>query len=454
MSMQRVTPSDPPGETRPTPRTGQSTGSLARRLVLATLAFCVLFTAATVLVRTWFACETNLSTMNAELTLIDQVFQGTLSKAVWEMDDQALQTQIDSVATAAPVGRVQLKILRPGRAPEILERHHPGHAGSIRAPVLHRLLTVAPYPGASEVVGELTIEGDENLLWERMSKEVEIIILTQIIQSLALAGLIMGMFNRSVTLHVRRIARHLEHLTPLNLKTHLTLERRGKGGDELDLLEAGVNDLQDKLAAHLERQAHDEVALAASRDQLAELVEQRTAQLKAANTRLEALTRFDPLTGLANRRHFDELKELEFNRALRHRQPLSVLMCDIDFFKLYNDTYGHARGDQCLRDVALAMSALFSRSGELVARLGGEEFAVLLPGQDEQQALASADRLRGLLARQQLVHSASPVSPFVTLSIGVAELDPANMEHFDQLLQSADRALYRAKSQGRDRCVI
>jgi len=129
-------------------------------------------------------------------------------------------------------------------------------------------------------------------------------------------------------------------------------------------------------------------------------------------------------------------------------------MCDIDFFKAYNDTYGHATGDQCLRDVALTMSALFSRSGELVARLGGEEFAVLLPGQNKQQALESAERLQALLANQKLPHSASPVSPFITLSIGIAELDDTTMERFDQLLQSADKALYRAKSQGRNRCVI
>jgi len=429
-------------------------GSLARRLVLATLAFCVLFTLATVTVRTFFAWNTNLSTMNAELGLIDQVFQGTLSKAVWEMDNEALQTQIDSVALAAPVGRVELRILRPGRAPEVLDRQHPGHVGSTLAPALHRQLTVTPYPGANEVVGELTIEGDESLLWKRLWKEVAVIMLTQIIQSLALAGLIMGMFNRSVTLHVRRIAEHLEQLTPRNLKHHLNLGRGGKAVDELDLLEAGVNDLQDKLAAHLERQTRDEIALAASRDQLADLVEQRTAQLKAANTRLEALTRFDPLTGLANRRHFDEVKELEFNRALRHRQAFSVLMCDIDYFKLYNDNYGHANGDQCLRDVALTMSALFSRSGELVARLGGEEFAVLLPGQNRDQALSSAERLRGLLAEQKLPHTGSGVSPYVTMSIGIAELDPANMDRFDQLLQSADKALYRAKSQGRNRCEI
>jgi diguanylate cyclase (GGDEF)-like protein len=429
-------------------------GSLARRLVIATLVFCMLFTVATVSVRTWFAWDSNLENMRAELTLIDQVFQGTLSKAVWEMDSEALQAQVDSVASAAPVGRVELQVIRPGREPEILERMHRGYRGSSLAPVLHRKLTVAPYPGTTEVVGELTIEGDESLLWQRLWKEVWVIVLTQIIQSLALAGLIMGMFNRSVTLHVRRIARHLEQLTPQNLHQHLILKRRSTASDELDMLEVGVNDLQDKLVAHLERQARDEIALAASRDQLAELVEQRTAQLKSANIRLEALTRFDPLTGLANRRHFDEIKEVEFNRALRHQQPFSVLMCDIDFFKLYNDTYGHAKGDQCLRDVALTMSALFSRSGELVARLGGEEFAVLLPGQDQAQAFESAERLRQLLAQQRLPHSASTVSPFVTLSIGIAELETSGMDRFDQLLQSADKALYRAKSQGRDRSTI
>ena len=428
--------------------------SLSRRLVVATLAFCLLFTLATVAVRTWFAWSANLATMNAELNLIDQVFQGTLSKAVWEMDNEALQAQIDSVALAAPVGRVQLRILRPGRPAEIIERQHPEHQGSFRAPMLHRELTVSPYPGATESVGQLTIEGDERLLWKRLWREVGVIVLTQIIQSLALAGLIIAMFNRSVTLHVRSIARHLAQLTPQNLQHRLDLGRRGQTADELDLLEAGINDLQDKLTDHLQRQTRDEIALAASRDHLAELVEQRTAQLKAANTRLEALTRFDPLTGLANRRHFDEVKELEFNRALRHQLPFSVLMCDIDFFKRYNDTYGHAMGDQCLRDVALTMSALFSRSGELVARLGGEEFAVLLPGQTRESAMESAERLRELLAARQLPHSASPVSAYVTLSIGIAELEPEAMAQFDQLLQDADKALYRAKSLGRDRCVI
>lgn len=444
--------SGPPtsADTPPTPRVG----SLARRLVLATLAFCMLFTVATVAVRTWFAWNSNLSTMNAELGLIDQVFQGTLAKAVWEMDNDALQAQIDSIALAAPVGRVDLKVLRPGRAPTVLERQREGHEGSKLAPVLHRQLVYEPYPGANSMVGELTIEGDESLLWKRLWKEVAIIMLTQIIQSLALAGLIMGMFNRSVTLHVRRIACHIEQLSPKNLREHLVLDRKRTISDELDLLKAGVNDLQDKLINHMERQTRDEIALATSRDQLAELVEQRTAELKAANIRLEALTRFDPLTGLANRRHFDEIKEVEFNRALRHGQPLSVLMCDIDFFKAYNDTYGHAMGDQCLRDVALAMSRYFERSGELVARLGGEEFAVLLPGQNRQRALESAEGLCLRLAQEKLPHSGSQVSPYVTMSIGIAEFEPDVMERFDQLLQTADKALYRAKRAGRNRCMV
>lgn len=261
----------------------------------------------------------------------------------------------------------------------------------------------------------------------------------------------MTMFNRLVTVHVKHIARHLGKLAPQTLKQPLKLQRSASRQDELSLLETQVNALQDNLYAHLERQRCDELALAASRDQLAEQVQARTAELQAANQSLEALSRHDPLTGLANRRHFDELKEIEFRRAVRHKTPLAVLMCDVDFFKLYNDTHGHMLGDECLKQVAEALRGVFGRSGEVTARLGGEEFVVMLPNVDLLQANAAAERLRTFLAERELPHGSSSVSPYVTLSIGVAELDPDTMDHFDLLLQRADQALYRAKRQGRDR---
>ena len=427
------------------------TGSLGRRLVLATLLFCLLFTLAMVTVRTWFAWENNLKTMNSELALIDQVFQNTLAAAIWDMDRESLGKQLASVAQAAPVGRVTLSILRPGRSPEVIELNSPDSEPSSIAPVLHRQLVSEPFGGARETVGELMIEGNEGLLWTRLWGEARGIFITQVIQSLLLAGLIMTMFNRLVTVHVKHIARHLGRLAPQTLKNRLKLQRSVTRPDELSLLEAQVNELQDKLHAHMVRQRSDELAMAASRDHLAELVEARTAELKAANQSLEALSRHDPLTGLANRRHFDELKEVEFRRALRQKTPLAVLMCDVDFFKIYNDTYGHLLGDECLKEVAAALRGVFGRSGELAARIGGEEFVVMLPNVDLAQANAAAQRLRASLAEREVPHGGSQVSPYVTLSIGVAELDPETMDHFDLLLQRADQALYRAKRQGRDR---
>lgn len=129
-------------------------------------------------------------------------------------------------------------------------------------------------------------------------------------------------------------------------------------------------------------------------------------------------------------------------------------MCDVDFFKIYNDTYGHMNGDQCLQQIAEILRDVFGRSGELVARIGGEEFVVVLPNINAQQAGDAAQRLRIALAERELPHSGSSVSPFVTLSIGVAELDPEAMDHFDQLMQRADQALYRAKHQGRNRVSL
>lgn len=211
------------------------------------------------------------------------------------MDSAALDTQLDSVASAAPIGRVELQIIRAGRAPEIIERKRAQQPTQHRALVVQHALTYEAYPGASEVVGELRLEGNEGLLRERLIDEVTEIIIAQVIQSLLLAGLIMWMFNRTVTLHVRRIARHLTGLTPDNLDQTLRLERSVRRHDELSLLESGINSVQSKLSAYLERQHQDELALAAHRDRLAELVEERTAELRAANVLLEELSRSDPL---------------------------------------------------------------------------------------------------------------------------------------------------------------
>ena len=433
------------------PAPSHISGSLGRRLVLATLAFCFVFTLITVGIRSLTAWRDNLKTMTAELLLIDQVFQRTLSKAVWEMDRETLKTQLDSVAQVAPLGRFELRIEREGRAPEVFVHQRAAPSGSLRAPSLHRTLTYEPYPGASETLGKLTLGGDGQVLWQRLQGEIANIIVTQVIQSLLLAGLIMWMFNRSVTVHVQHIARHLGQLSPENLGQTLQLDRPPVHDDELSLLQAGVNSLQDKLSTYLELQQQHEHELAANRDQLVELVDERTSELRTANTRLEELSRSDPLTGLANRRHFDDVKDVEFRRALRAKLPLTVLMCDVDFFKQYNDTYGHAMGDQCLQEIADILRSVFARAGELVVRVGGEEFAVLLPGSNAASARTSAQQALELLAVRAIPHASSSVAPCVSISVGLAQLDPETMDSFDQLLQRADQALYRAKSLGRNR---
>lgn len=428
--------------------------SLGRRLVLATLAFGIVFTLAAVAVRTWSAWQHNLSAMTGELALIDKVFQRTLAKAIWEMDRDELQTHLNSVSQVSPVGRVELSIRRAGRSPEIMVRQQEGAPRSKLAPSLQRELIYQPYAGATETVGELTLEGDERVLWARLRNEAVGIVVTQVIQSVLLAGLIMWLFNRTVTVHVQRIARHLDEVTPANLQHTLKLDRQVTRPDELSLLEAGVNQLQGKLSEYLERQHRDELDLAAHRDRLAELVDEQTAELRTANAQLQELSRSDPLTGLANRRHFDDVKDTEFRRAQRLGQPLSVLLCDVDYFKRYNDTYGHAQGDDCLKLVADTLKQTFARAGELAARIGGEEFAVLLPGCDVAHARGAAERLRQALVDQGIPHADSQVAPHVTLSVGVAQFDPATMDRFETLLHQADKALYRAKSLGRNQVAV
>ncbi len=173
--------------------------------------------------------------------------------------------------------------------------------------------------------------------------------------------------------------------------------------------------------------------------------------LHEAQKRLRHLASTDALTGLDNRREFDEQFRLEVQRARRSGEPLTLVMADIDAFKAYNDHYGHAAGDDCLRHFALILKSIFARELDVVARYGGEEFAMLLPGTGVEGALNLTERLLLRLAREALPHPASPVAKVVTASFGVAAFQGTAGDDEVRLLRRADAALYDAKQTGRNR---
>jgi diguanylate cyclase (GGDEF)-like protein len=173
--------------------------------------------------------------------------------------------------------------------------------------------------------------------------------------------------------------------------------------------------------------------------------------LREANVRLKQLSLHDALTGLPNRRLFNQTLESEWNRAMRNRRPLSLVIADVDCFKALNDAYGHPAGDECLCDVASALNSSLRRAGEVASRYGGEEFAAILPDADAASAATVAETMREAVAALQISNEGSMVQPFVTASFGVATAFPVDGTEAASLVDSADEALYRAKRNGRNR---
>lgn len=173
-------------------------------------------------------------------------------------------------------------------------------------------------------------------------------------------------------------------------------------------------------------------------------------RLQVANNELEQLATVDGLTQVANRRYFDQRLNQEWERLNQGKQPLSLLLIDVDYFKLYNDTYGHQAGDDCLRQLATAIKQVVKHAGDLVARYGGEEFVVLLPHTTTAGAVHVAHTIRTAVQKLSMVHAKSSVSSHITLSIGIATTIPRSQELPETLITNADQALYQAKRQGRN----
>jgi two-component system chemotaxis family response regulator WspR len=225
-----------------------------------------------------------------------------------------------------------------------------------------------------------------------------------------------------------------------------------------DAFRAGANDYLVKLPDQIELIAriryHSMAYLTQrQRDEAYRALHESQQKLLETNRELQRLTNVDGLTGLSNRRYFNERIDAEWSRAQRAQSSLSILMIDVDHFKLYNDTYGHLAGDDVLKAVAQTIEGNFKRPADLAARYGGEEFSVILPetAADDLQSLAG--RLCGSVASLNIPHTGSSSSTVVTISVGGASTVPQRDESFAALIERADKALYEAKKAGRNRAV-
>lgn len=218
-----------------------------------------------------------------------------------------------------------------------------------------------------------------------------------------------------------------------------SLEYRTVMGEKL----AEMNDHLDELVAQRTRE------LTASNDK----VEQQNFELELINHELQRLSLRDPLTELWNRRKYDETINLEWQRCLRQQKPISLLFIDVDYFKNYNDLYGHVAGDGTLIQIGDTLRTALSRPTDMVVRYGGEEFIVLLSETDKEEAIHNANRLREKIEALGIPHAESRVKDCITVSIGVATLQPDRMTKPEDLVKIADKALYQAKSLGRNQVV-
>lgn len=239
----------------------------------------------------------------------------------------------------------------------------------------------------------------------------------------------------------------------------IILSSREDPKDKSHAFEIGANDylvkLPDKIELVARIRAYSKTYfLQMQRDAAYLEMQKLQEQLTESNEILQRLSTLDGLTGIANRRHFDATLQTEWKMGMRQKTPLSLIMIDIDFFKKFNDGYGHQGGDDCLKAVSQTLDETVSRAGDFIARYGGEEFVAILPSTDAKGAAVIAEQLRANVEAKHIAHAYSGVADHVTISLGVASIKPDSSATLENLIAKADEALYKAKEAGRNRFFI
>ena len=362
----------------------------------------------------------------AEVRAIGSSNVPLLSVSIWDIEPAAVQRQIEVIAEKQQIGFVCLtvstgQIFKAGDAALSLGKT----ASWFEVPAPERTI------GS---IGKLEIYENPRAFYREMIYNVLTALIGYGILTLLICTLVVYFLKRELEHPLRHIAQFVSALTPDRLTTPLKLERpAGHQRDEIDLVVEGFQVLQDGVSGYISH--------------LDELVVQRTQELEIALESIQSLSTIDFLTGCFNRRLFNERIAQELDRAERYQRPISLIFCDIDHFKLINDTYGHLVGDQVLQGIAKGFERNLRAEVDWVARYGGEEFVIVLPETGLAEAITTAERLRQAIKGDQLLEGNETFR--VTASFGVAQHRLG--ETAQVLIQEADTLLYKAKQGGRNR---
>lgn len=378
--------------------------------------------------------------IHSRLVNIERIYYPALVTALWELNTNQVSELQDKILALSFVSAIRI-------VDEQGQETFRSKAGVIpdASAIEHTFNLNYRVANAEAHLANVTLMATRGVVLDLLKLNYQIMVINALIKSIALTLLFVWVFRRRLSEPLGKLTSQIETINLASLeRTRIVLGLAEE--NEISKLERSFNAMLDVLDS--ERRAHLTRQEEINRT-LENLVVRRTEELVLANAKLEVLVRTDPLTGLANRRHFIEQGNAEMQRALR-TGPLSLLMLDLDHFKQVNDTWGHAVGDEVLINFAMVAKRPL-RVVDLLARIGGEEFVVLLPNTTVEGAGAVAERIHEAVRNQVLEMAEGTVT--YTISIGIAEFNGADDSLFD-LIKQADAALYKAKLSGRNQTQV
>ncbi|ALU87919.1 GGDEF domain-containing protein [Herbaspirillum rubrisubalbicans] len=427
--------------------------------------------------------EHTQSGVDNELRAMEQTFGASLASSTWRFQGDVQKATLRGISNLPVVTGVKIEdpqgrlVMALGNIIEQDGSHihvdsdgarsalQPGFfdaATSHRFPILYR-----DEHGVTHDIGAWTVYSSRHVVIKKVAYGFTLILINSIIKTLVLWFIFLYVFNRWLGQPIAQLADFVsgQNLSQPDASQHpqspQSIYLPGKQRHELHFLAEAIN----AMLSNLRKRAAQNRALYAQLEQEKESlrllnkslelrIAERTHDLAQANERLRSLSLTDGLTGIANRRSFDETLDQEWRRSVRHARPLTVAFIDVDWFKPYNDHYGHVAGDAVLRQVAQTLQETIGRAGETVARYGGEEFAVIVSDTDGQHGLQIVQRMCDAIYALDLPHAGSLLGR-LTISCGVASCIPAHPEaRLETLMQAADAALYQAKTAGRNRVLM